>query len=164
MRAAHSLTLTFFIAATACSSSSENRGMDEPTGGDASREVSTDGGTSDAELSPEESVDAGSGVTWTALYRDLFGPTAQSGCAGSGACHGAASESGALVSNGYVCATQQGCRESILSLETGLVQSRDFAAPSKSTLVLVLRRRDANGTIKGAMPKASPYEIGRAHV
>ena len=164
MRAAHNLALALCIAAAACSSSDDDKDKDKddrteaeakddatrargPSGSDASR----------SEAPPEDAVDSGVGVTWTALYRDLFSPTAPSGCAGSGTCHGAAGESGAQGSNGYVCATKEGCRESMLSLETGLVQSRDFAAPRKSTLIAVLRRRDANGAIVGSMPKRSSY-------
>lgn len=163
MRAAHNLALALFIAAAACSSSSDDdKDKDDRTEAEAKDDTTrargpSGGSTSGAEAPPEGTVDAGVGVTWTALYRDLFGPSAESGCAGSGTCHGAAGESGAEGSNGYVCATKDGCRESLLSLETGLVQSRDFAAPSKSTLIDVLRRRDANGAIVGSMPKRSSY-------
>jgi hypothetical protein len=40
-------------------------------------------------------------TTWSALYRDYFGGGAA--CAGTGACHGAATQPGALASGGYVC-------------------------------------------------------------
>jgi hypothetical protein len=102
-------------------------------------------------------VDAGAGTTWTALYRDFFGPTAPASCAGSGACHGSSEASGADGSNGYVCASRDGCRASMLSVETGLVQASDADAPEKSTLVDVLRRRSANGGTVGSMPKSSTY-------
>ncbi|MBN9167259.1 MAG: hypothetical protein BGO98_17810 [Myxococcales bacterium 68-20] len=168
MRPAHNLGLALFIiAAAACSSSSDDdNDKDRQTEADGKDDAShargpSGGSTSGAEPPPEDTVDAGAGVTWTALYRDLFGPMAPSGCAGSGTCHGAAGESGAQASNGYVCATKEGCRESMLSLETGLVQSRDFSAPSKSTLVDVLRRRDANGAVVGSMPKRSSYVFSR---
>ena len=157
MRAAHWLAFALFISVAACSSThdedKEAHEKDEaaPAHGSSSSDATT------PEVPPEDLVDAGAGVTWTALYLDLFGPTAPSGCAGSGVCHGAAGESGAQASNGYVCATKDGCRESMLSLETGLVQSRDFAAPSKSTLVDVLRRRAAGGAVVGSMPKRSSY-------
>lgn len=162
MRAAHNLALALVtIAAAACSSSTDDdhdKDDDDRTAEEA-EDSHARGPSSGTPIGapPEDTVDAGAGVTWTALYRDLFGPTTPSGCAGSGACHGSAGESGAQASNGYVCATKGGCRESMLSLETGLVQSRDFAAPSKSMLVDVLRRRDANGTIVGSMPKRSSY-------
>lgn len=110
-----------------------------------------DGGTA------EDLVDAGAGTTWTDLYRDLFGPSAPASCAGSGACHGAAEQSGARGSYGYVCASRDGCRASMLSPETALVQASDFGAPSKSTLVQTLRRRSASGSVVGSMPKRSTY-------
>lgn len=116
-------------------------------------------GTDDGKVAqaPEDLLDAGSGTTWTDLYRDLFGPTGGASCAGNGPCHGSAEESGASGSHGYVCASREGCRESMLSLETGLVQASDSTAPEKSTLVATLRRRSAKGGIVGTMPKRSEY-------
>jgi hypothetical protein len=109
----------------------------------------------------EDLVDAGAGTTWTDLYRDLFGPTAPASCAGTGMCHGTADESGARGSNGYVCTSREGCRESMLSLETGIVQPSDSKAPEKSTLIAMLRRRSASGGIVGTMPKRSEYVFSR---
>jgi len=111
----------------------------------------------DAGLSPEDLVDAGAGTTWIDLYRDLFGPMGLASCAGSGSCHGSADQAGAHGSFGYVCATRDGCRESMLSLATGLVQPQDFDAPAESGLVTALRRRSASGTVVGTMPRTSPY-------
>ncbi len=124
-----------------------------------------DGGVQGPKAKPDtpgvvaSQADAGGGTTWTDLYRDFFGPTAPASCAGSGgACHGAPGQSGARVS-GYVCATRDGCRASMLSADTGLVQESDFAAPEESTLVTVLRRRSATGELEGTMPKGSSYEL-----
>ena len=111
----------------------------------------------DAGPPPEDLVDAGAGTTWTDLYRDLFGPTGQASCAGNATCHGAADQAGAHGSFGYVCATRDGCRESMLSLATGLVQAQDFDAPAESGLVAALRRRSARGTVVGTMPRTAPY-------
>lgn len=102
---------------------------------------------------PEDLRDAGSGTTWTALYRDLFGPSAPSGCAGDGDCHGTATQAGAEASGGFVCADQAGCRDSLLSPSTGLVQAKDAAEPSKAALIFELRHRNAAGKVVGIMPK-----------
>jgi hypothetical protein len=45
----------------------------------------------------------------------------------------------------------------MLSIDAALVQSSDAAAPEKSTLVQVLRRRTASGKTLGTMPKRSGY-------
>jgi hypothetical protein len=113
--------------------------------------------TSDDERPVGDQKAEGVGTTWSALYRDLFGPAATASCAGNGMCHGSAAESGTQASHGYVCATREGCRTSMLSIETALVQSSDADAPEKSTLVQVLRRRNASGKTVGTMPKRSGY-------
>jgi hypothetical protein len=46
---------------------------------------------------------AGTGTTFTDLYRDFFGPSGAAKCAGNGACHGAADQPGAMASGGYIC-------------------------------------------------------------
>jgi hypothetical protein len=105
---------------------------------------------------PEDSVDAGSGITWTDLYRDLFGPSGQASCAGDGGCHGAAESSGSVPS-GFVCASKGDCRASILSADSSLVLPGDSSAPARSQLVATLRRRSATGGIIGLMPKSPAY-------
>jgi hypothetical protein len=100
-------------------------------------------------------ADAGSGTHWSDLYRDFFGPTGAASCAGNGTCHGDANQSGAKSSGGYVCgANKDDCRASLLSENTGLIAlPADQAAPEKSGLVTELRRKKADGTVVGLMPK-----------
>jgi hypothetical protein len=106
---------------------------------------------------PEDLLDAGSGTTWTDLYRDLFGPTGQARCSGQGGgCHGA-SESSGTIASGYVCSTAEGCRASLLSPESSLVQPQGSGSLDASKLVRALRRRSAAGSIVGAMPRDSAY-------
>jgi len=73
---------------------------DAATGADASDAGSAD--AADAAPVPVFTLDAG--TTWTALYRDYFGPTGVASCAGDGACHGDTSQPGYLVSR-YLCPT-----------------------------------------------------------
>ena len=108
-------------------------------------------------VSCEIGADAGSGTTFTDLYRDFFGPTGAASCAGNGTCHGDANQSGARSSGGYVCgASKDDCRASMLAMGTGpLVDpSKDPTNPELSGLVQELRRRKTDGTVVGLMPKS----------
>ncbi|AKU95388.1 hypothetical protein AKJ09_02052 [Labilithrix luteola] len=116
----------------------------------------------DAASWPEEQVDAGSGTTWTDLYRDFFGPTGAASCSSSGTCHGDPAAAGTTKSAGYLCADKDGCRQSMLSDTTALIQTRDFSAPEGSTLVRILWQRKTNGTLTGSMPKTPRYVFSRA--
>lgn len=138
------------LVAVACGSAGEDNGARSTE--NASDPTEADG------------LDGGAGATWTDLYRDLFGPAAPASCAGSGACHGALEQSGAQASRGYVCATKESCRSSMLSSGTGLIQPGDFAAPEKSKLVTALRRESASGGVVGTMPKRSTYVFSRQSI
>lgn len=111
---------------------------------------------------PEEQLDAGSGTTWTDLYRDFFGPTGAASCSSANTCHGDPSAVGTTKSAGYLCADKDGCRESMLSDSTLLIQPRDVAAPADSTLVRILWHRKADGSLTGSMPKTPRYVFSRA--
>lgn len=95
-----------------------------------------------------DTTDAGSGTTWTDLYRDLFGPTGAAKCA-STTCHGSAGTSAARI--GVLCVDQQGCRQSLL--DRGWIKlPADSEAPEQSAFYTVLRRCDAQQATVGVMP------------
>ena len=101
--------------------------------------------------------EAGAPITWGSLYTDYFGPTGAGTCTKEpGNCHGGTEEPG-FKGSGYMCTTKDACRESLTADGTGashLVQiPRDAADPSKSGLVLQLRRLNAKGALTGSMPK-----------
>lgn len=171
MTTMRAMTALLLVALGACSSSSGSPQSDTskthttpseptpaPTAGDDSGSSTTDGGA------PEDAIDAGSGTTWTDLYRDLFGATSPASCAGSGACHGDANQAGARSSNGFVCTDKDGCRNSLLSADTGLVQASDSAAPEQGALIHTLRHRTTSGSVTGTMPKGGSYVFSRASV
>lgn len=145
------------IGAAACSTTA---GEDRREGSSSAPTMQV--GTDLSDGGSDKRAEEGAGSTWSDVYRDLFGPTAPASCAGAGMCHGSAEESGASASHGYVCATKDGCRASILSSETGLVQPGDAVSPERSTLVQVLRRRSTNGSIVGSMPKRSSFVFSDA--
>lgn len=131
------------------------------SGGDAPSSTADAGSTSssgDASVDrPEERVDAGSGSTWTDLYRDFFGPTGAASCAGDGNCHGTRDTQGALGSQGYVCADKDGCWASMTAASPGLVTTADATDPTKSTLYVTLRHRRSDGSLAGSMPQRPSY-------
>ncbi len=99
----------------------------------------------------DPAADAGSGDGWSDLYRDYFGPTAVSSCAGTtGACHGGADGLGAAAS-GFICAGGvSGCYTGITGPGAGLVTVGDTKDdPTTSGLYAVLRKE----CIGGQMPK-----------
>lgn len=90
-------------------------------------------------------ADAGSGTTFTDLYRDFFGPQAPASCSGPGltACHGAKDHSGGNI---FVCAADKAeCRTGIAGLAAG-------ATFKDSLLFDILRKNPAFGSNR--MPKA----------
>lgn len=95
---------------------------------------------------------SGSGTTFTDLYRDVFGPTGGASCAKFGTCHGAADQTGAQVSRGFVCDSQAGCRATMFTANPPLVKPADFPSPQTSLLIQTLRHRTADGTLVGIMP------------
>jgi len=118
---------------------------------DASPPVATaepDGGGSNCIIGD----DAGSGTTWTDLYRDFFGPKAAASCAGDGACHGDANQQGSKSSDGFVCgADKAACRQTMLDTKLVNVPS-DQASPENSGLVVEIRKVKADGKLDGLMP------------
>jgi len=124
------------FAASAC---------DAPTSGDAI--VGGDKRFESAVPETPDDPDEGTSTLFADLYSDYFGPTGAASCAGNGACHGAATEPGAL-SSGYVCgADRAACRSSLLGLVTP-------ADPDGSFLLSIVRRRTEAGDIRGRMPGA----------
>lgn len=112
---------------------------------------------------PEEREDAGSGSTFTDLYRDFFGPTGKATCAGDGLCHGTSAAAGAKGSGGFVCAADAtACWTSMTSGRSALVTTADAADPTKSTLYLTLRHRRVDGSLAGSMPKRPLYVFSTA--
>jgi hypothetical protein len=127
--------------------------------GSAARTTGQRATEADSGQGPEhgEPVNEGAGETWTDLYRDLLGPGGAADCSGTHGCHEDPSAPGALGSRGFVCASQGGCRDSLLSPETRLVQPDDFLAPDGSALMKSLRRLGPKGGTVGSMPKQSSY-------
>ncbi len=104
-----------------------------------------------AETSTPEPVDIGTGTQWSDLYRDIFGPTGRPGsCAFLSTCHGSADADG-VKAGGVSCVDARGCRQSFLDLK--LVKPENQSDPDKATLFLVIRNRDATGTVRGFMPR-----------
>jgi hypothetical protein len=108
-------------------------------------------------------ADAGSGTTFTDIYRDLLGPNGGGSCAGNGSCHGAAGQPGAAV--GFICGTDKAqCRATLLSSGFVTAGEKDF---TKTYLYSQIRKRNADGTTIGRMPKApftyafSPASVDR---
>jgi hypothetical protein len=119
---------------SACISPPENE-----VGGDARFDASPP--SSEALCAGDPSADAGNGHHFSDLYRDYFGPTARSSCAGTvGNCHGTADGRGAMSSGGYVCGpTPAACWQGMT--QAGLLADTD---PSTNGLLAVLRRCDGS--------------------
>ena len=88
-------------------------------------------------------------ATWTALYKDLFGPagigqcgdTTRTGVNGTTSCHHAAGDNGAVAS-GFICGdTQQSCYDGITSPQANFIGQQVVVAcsPCGSYLTQVLR-------------------------
>lgn len=111
---------------------------------------------------PEEREDAGTGATFTDLYRDLFGPTGKASCAGDGLCHGAPEKAGAKGSSGFVCSDATTCWTTLTTGGSALVTASDASSPTTSALYLTLRHRRDDGSIVGNMPKRPLYVFSSA--
>jgi len=122
----------------------------------------------DASPEPPPGCDSGciaqapSNATWTALYKDLFGPAGIGQCGdatrtgqnGTTTCHRGSTDNGALAS-GFVCGdTQQSCYDGITSPQANFIGQQVVIAcsPCGSYLTQVLRHGDGDGGITGIMP------------
>ena len=123
----------------------------------------------------------GSGSTWTALYRDYFGPSGAASCATNGGdCHGSATQTGAKQS-GYVCgASQDECFKGMtvgsdpadfppLVPAGGTPQDGGAQTPMQTALYTAMRLQVANATdpmctALTCMPKLSCFEFTAADV
>jgi hypothetical protein len=141
-------------AAAACTSASG-----EVTGGATRFDLAVPCFRDPYAMEEEDLVDAGSGARWSDLYRDLFGPTGGASCAGQGNCHGEVGRPGEAAS-GFLCDTEEGCRESMLGA-SGLVPESALTAPASARLFGILRHRDECG-ISGRMPAGSSYVFSKA--
>jgi hypothetical protein len=105
---------------------------------------------------------APSNATWTALYKDLFGPAGIGQCGaatrtgqnGTTSCHQSAGDNGAVAS-GFVCGdTQQSCFDGITSPQANFIGTQVVVAcsPCGSYLTQVLRHGDGDGGLIGIMP------------
>ena len=101
-------------------------------------------------------------ATWTALYKDLFGPAGIGQCGdatrtgknGTTSCHHAAGDQGAMAS-GFVCGdTQESCWQGITSPQANFIGEQVVVAcsPCSSYLTQVLRHGDGDGGLTGIMP------------
>lgn len=140
------LFLSGILALAACTSATgELRGGE--TRFDASERKPFDAGYYECFEDAREQRD-GTETTWTALYRDLFGPTAISSCAGFGACHGTLGQAGSRTSQ-FVCGDPKECRESLFS--SNLVRPDPGGGPADpQNLLAILRSPKSPG---GYMPK-----------
>jgi hypothetical protein len=106
---------------------SSDAGPKNDTGADAAPDASAGADAPTVTPVPVFTLDAG--VTWTALYRDYFGPIGVASCAGNGNCHGSTSELGYMVSS-YLCPpTKAACYAGITSMGDG---GADLIAPDAS--------------------------------
>jgi len=123
----------------------------------------------DAAPAPPPGCDSGTCIsgapanaTWTALYKDLFGPASIGQCGaptrtgqnGTTNCHQKDGDNGA-VSSGFICGdTQQSCYDGITSPNAAFIGQKVVVAcsPCGSYLTQVLRRSDGDGGITGIMP------------
>jgi len=105
----------------------------------------------DAGVTEEADTEA-SPTSWRGIYRDMFGRSAVSGCAGGGTCHDALGRQGTSVSQ-FVCGTVDDCYDSMRNKGadpktlSGLVKDEDVASPDDARLFKVLRIRQADGTV-----------------
>ncbi len=90
-------------------------------------------------------------ANWTSIYRDGFGASSGPGCATAGTCHGAATQTGVVVSK-FSCANADDCYASVVG-DSRLVLPADKDNPSGSLLIRELRQ--TNG--KGRMPLGSSF-------
>ena len=99
--------------------------------------------SAEAQCAGDPTADAGDGHAFADLYRDYFGPTAKSSCAGTtGNCHGSADALGAIGSGGYVCgATADACWQGMKT--AGLTDTNAGSNP----MLAVLRRCDGSGSM-----------------
>ncbi len=88
-------------------------------------------------------VDAGSGTTWTDLYRDFFGHVQGGpGCSGTGSCHKSADQGGGST---WVCGdTQDSCWRGLTTANPPIIDTKD---PESSVLFLVALRTKAGGNM-----------------
>jgi hypothetical protein len=136
------LALLALLPVTACISASPNE-----TGGALRFDTSPLVGDSGASCG-SATADAGDGHAFSDLYRDYFGPTGAASCAGTGVCHGAASQPGAQAS-GYVCAPDaNGCYQGMVSAQ--LIDPTHTSTPPEDTFLWGTIRKCTGG---GAMPK-----------
>lgn len=105
----------------------------------------------------EDEADAGTGTTWTDLYRDYFGPTGRAKCADP-SCHGG--EGTPASSIGFRCFDQSGCRASLV--DRWIVLPADAAEPEKSAFYRVLRRCNEQNETVGTMPQRPTYYFSGA--
>jgi hypothetical protein len=87
--------------------------------------------------------------TWTGLYNDYFGPSAEASCTGA-ACHASADEPGPTTSN-FLCSDKETCYKSMTG-NSNLVGPQDTANPSGALLLRAVRT--AAG---GRMPSSSSF-------
>jgi hypothetical protein len=83
------------VAACALASCTDAGG--QVSGGQPLFDAGADAGPSDPDLG------LGTGVAFTDLYRDFFGPQGRATCGATQGCHGAPGDPGAVGSGGYVC-------------------------------------------------------------
>ena len=154
------LSCLLVAAAAAAGACSDNATVPATDAGSVAEE---DAGA-DVEIDrPEEREDAGTGSTFTDLYRDFFGPTGKASCSGDGLCHGASTAAGAKGSGGFVCGSDAtACWTSMTSGRSALVTTADAADPTKSALYLTIRHRRTDGSLAGSMPKRPLYVFSTA--
>ena len=151
-----SLALTAFLALVGaavapmvgCDATGDIEGGDPFDGGTQVTTLEAGGGSEGGSQSSScAAPDAGTGSTFTDLYRDYFGPNSTASCSGTaGACHGDASGAGALGSGGFVCGTSQAdCFTGMNVTTADLLSTSDTAHPENSGLEVALRKATAGG-------------------
>jgi len=150
--------------ATACSSATGEVSGGEPRFDAALPEPFDAGPAEDADL-------AAPPTSWRGIYRDLFGKSAPSSCAGTASCHGALGQQG-VSSARFLCSNVDECYDSMRSkgadkkLQSGLVVDADIGKPDDALLFKVLRTRRADGSVsEGTMPaRPADFAFSQAQI
>lgn len=109
---------------------------------------------------PAVSCASGTEATWTALYRDCFGPGYAS-CGGTGGCHRTSQDTGSSFS-GFLCgASQESCYQGMVGRDA-LVTPQDVNAPESSRLYAALRKMPPLASPPRAMPNDTGFAFSAA--
>jgi hypothetical protein len=106
-------------------------------------------------IAPATHCADGTGVTWTDLYRDCFGP-GYADCGGTGGCHRSSQDTGTSFS-GFLCGTsKESCYEGMVGIDS-LVTPSGTQEPEKTRLYAALRKAPPLTSPERAMPNNTGF-------